>query len=107
MVFSKSFVQSQWCQFELDFCLSHVMDYDDALIVVCLDDVMDDEVTPSMMAVMKTTTYIQWKPHADVEAAFVGRLRQALYEVETLRPPHNVPLRRTENTTVTEIEEYV
>ena len=36
MVFSKDFVRSQWCQFELAYCLRHVMDYDDALIVVCV-----------------------------------------------------------------------
>jgi hypothetical protein len=34
MVFSNDFVHSQWCQFELAYCLSHVMDCEDALIIM-------------------------------------------------------------------------
>jgi hypothetical protein len=30
MVFSKNFVRSEWCQFELTYCLTHVMDYDES-----------------------------------------------------------------------------
>jgi hypothetical protein len=59
MVFSRHFVRSQWCQFELTYCLRHVMDYDDALIIVCKDYVASGKMTSAMMAVMKTTTYIQ------------------------------------------------
>ena len=81
MLFSNSFVQRQWCQFELTFCLSHVMDYDDELIIVCLDDVTSRELTGAMMAVLKTTTYIQWVNDADAIASFWGRLGIALQEV--------------------------
>ena len=81
MVFSKDFVRSQWCQFELAYCLSHAMDYDDALIVVCVDDVTSRDMTTAMMAVMKTTTYIQWAEHPDARAAFWGMLQIALQEV--------------------------
>ncbi|XP_070191358.1 toll-like receptor Tollo [Littorina saxatilis] len=81
MVFSKDFVYSQWCQFELTFCLSHVMDYDDTLLIVCLDDVTSRDMTPAMMAVLKTTTYIQWEDHGDAVDSFWGRLRLALREV--------------------------
>jgi toll-like receptor 13 len=81
MVFSKDFVLSQWCQFELTYCLRHVMDYDDALIVVCVDDVASREMTTAMMAVMKTTTYIQWAKHPDAIRAFLGRVRQSLEEI--------------------------
>ena len=81
MVFSKDFVRSQWCQFELAYCLSHAMDYEDALIVVCVDDVTSRDMTTAMMAVMKTTTYIQWAEHPDARAAFWGMLQIALQEV--------------------------
>jgi toll-like receptor 13 len=81
MVFSKDFKNSDWCQFELAYCLTHVMDYDDALIIVCLDDVTSYELTSSMMAVLKTTTYIQWWETMDAIRAFWGRLQQALHEV--------------------------
>jgi toll-like receptor 13 len=81
MIFSEDFKRSQWCQFELAFCLTHVMDYDDALIIVSLDDLTSYELTPTMMAVLKTTTYIQWDRHPDALRAFWGRLKQALHEV--------------------------
>jgi toll-like receptor 13 len=89
MVFSRHFKRSQWCQFELAFCLTHVMDYDDALIIVCLDDITSYELTSSMMAVLKTTTYIQWNRHPDAVRAFWGRVKQALHEV-TLHAEHLV-----------------
>ncbi|XP_076464004.1 toll-like receptor 2 type-1 [Babylonia areolata] len=81
MVFSADFVRSQWCQFELNMCLSHVMDHDDALIVVCVDDVISRQMTSAMMAVLKTTTYIQWQVQDDAVASFWGRLHLALNEI--------------------------
>ncbi|XP_070180954.1 toll-like receptor 13 [Littorina saxatilis] len=87
MLFSASFVQSQWCQFELSLCLTHVMDFDDALIIVCLDDVPSRDLTAAMMAVLKTTTYIQWMDDRDAVTSFWGRLRVAVSEIL----PHNNP----------------
>ncbi|XP_070181141.1 toll-like receptor 3 [Littorina saxatilis] len=81
MLFSSSFVQSQWCQFELSLCLTHVMDFDDALIIVCLDDVPSRDLTTAMMAVLKTTTYIQWMDDRDAITSFWGRLRVAVNEI--------------------------
>ncbi|KAL8621533.1 hypothetical protein ACOMHN_026205 [Nucella lapillus] len=81
MVFSTHFVRSQWCQFELSLCLTHVMDYDDALIVVCVDDVLSHDMTSSMRAVLKTTTYIQWKREVEAEDLFWRRLLLALRDV--------------------------
>ena len=69
MDFSKHFAKSQWCQFDLDLCLGYAIDNDDALIVVCLGDVVSRDLTGTMMAVLKTTTYIQ---------CFWGRLLLAL-----------------------------
>ncbi|XP_076434841.1 toll-like receptor 2 [Babylonia areolata] len=59
-LFSRHYVTSPWCQFELDLCLGHVMDHDDALIVTCLDDIASRDMTCAMEAVLKTTTYLQW-----------------------------------------------
>ena len=82
MLFSRHFLASAWCQFELAFCLQHAMDTEDALVIVCLDDVTSRDLTPAMMAVLKTTTYIQWEAgDADAARAFWGRLGQALEEV--------------------------
>ena len=81
MVFSLDFVVRQWCQYELNYCLHHVMDHDDALIIVCVDDVVSREMTTAMMAVLKTTTYIQWEEHGDAMDSFWGRLQLALHEI--------------------------
>ena len=56
MVFSKHFALSPWCQFELTFCLSHVMDVDDALLIVIVDDVQSRDMTAAMMAVLTWIT---------------------------------------------------
>nr|KAG5687319.1 hypothetical protein BaRGS_011725 [Batillaria attramentaria]KAG5712803.1 hypothetical protein BaRGS_007400 [Batillaria attramentaria] len=81
MLFSTNFAQSHWCQFELNFCLRHVMDFDDALVVVMLHDIPARDLTTAMMAVMKTTTYIEWDDTPDARASFWGRLRVAFREI--------------------------
>ena len=85
MVWSRHFATSPWCQFELTYCLTHAMDTEDALVIVCIDDVTSsDDITSAMMAVLKTTTYIQWVGERQGRAAvdsFWGRLRVALNEV--------------------------
>ena len=81
MVFSRDFVRSQWCQFELTFCLHHVMNHDDALVIVCVDDVASRDMTTAMMAVLKTTTYIQWDEDDHARDSFWRRLHLALNEV--------------------------
>nr|ARQ14828.1 toll-like recptor 10 [Oncomelania hupensis] len=81
MVFSRAFVASQWCQFELNYCLRHVMDYDDALIVTCIDDMTSLKATSAMMAVLKITTYIQWDCSPQAAASFWGRIQLALGDI--------------------------
>nr|KAG5686476.1 hypothetical protein BaRGS_030058 [Batillaria attramentaria] len=81
MIFSQGFAESQWCQFELQLCLTHVMDTGDALLVVLLNNIQPRELTPTMMAVMKTTTYIEWADDPDARDAFWGRIPRALYDI--------------------------
>ena len=83
MLFSPNFARSPWCQFELKYCLSHVMDLEDDLIVVFLDDVRSRDMTAAMMGVLKTTTYIQWvdDDHDAAIRSFWGRLQYALSEI--------------------------
>ena len=86
VVFSRHFARSQWCQFELALCLQHVIDHGDALVITCVDDVTSGgDLTPTMMAVMYTTTYIQWAEEPDAKTSFWGRLRIALREILPLR----------------------
>ena len=81
MVFSKDFAASRWCQFELDLCLGHVFDNDDDLIVTCLDDVVSRNVTSTMTAVLRTTTYIQWPREPRASASFWSKLERALHQI--------------------------
>nr|KAG5714265.1 hypothetical protein BaRGS_018482 [Batillaria attramentaria] len=81
MVFSKNFAESEWCQFELQLCLSHVMEYDDTLLVVLLHDIPSRDITPAMEALMKTTTYIEWEAGAESKDEFWGRIRRALNDI--------------------------
>nr|KAG5693789.1 hypothetical protein BaRGS_029419 [Batillaria attramentaria] len=81
MVFSSGFAQSQWCQFELRLCLSHVMEHDDALLVVFLHDVHAHDMTSTMMAVLKTTTCIEWGEEPDARTSFWGRIQIAFNEI--------------------------
>ena len=84
MVFSRSFAASKWCQFELVLCLQHAMDTHDHLLLLVLDDVIDTRnvMTSAMMAVLKTTTYLQWrKDDKDVQRAFWGRIKVALTDI--------------------------
>ncbi|XP_070204901.1 toll-like receptor 4 [Littorina saxatilis] len=83
MIFSEHFAQSRWCQFELDLCLGHVFDNDDALIVTCVGQLTPRDLTATMMAVMKTTTYIQWEEYQDDRASFWQRMRHAFKDIIT------------------------
>ena len=81
MIFSKDFAASRWCQFELDLCLGQVFDNDDDLIVTCLDDVASRDVTSTMTAVLRTTTYIQWPQDPGAVASFWNSLEIALHQI--------------------------
>ena len=86
MVFSEHFAKSQWCQFELDLCLGHVLDNEDALIVTCLGDVASRDLTSTMTAVLNTTTYIQWDQSPYVRASFWNRLELCMRDVLPAAP---------------------
>ncbi|KAK7113516.1 hypothetical protein V1264_012789 [Littorina saxatilis] len=81
VVFSKHYSRNQWCQFELNFCLRHVMDFGDNLVVTCVNDVESRDLTTAMMAVLTMMSYIRWDDDPDAMAAFWGPLRQALQEI--------------------------
>ncbi|XP_025107432.1 toll-like receptor 2 type-2 [Pomacea canaliculata] len=81
MVFSTNFARSHWCQFELAFCLRHVMENEDNLIIMCLEDILSRDMRNVMMAILKTNTYIRWQDHPHVEASFWGCLGFTLQEV--------------------------
>lgn len=81
VVFSRNFVHSHWCQFELALCLHHVLEQDDQLVVVRLSDLDSRDLTSTMLAVLKTTTYIDWEDNPEARASFWGRLLTSLSEI--------------------------
>ncbi|XP_076453842.1 toll-like receptor 4 isoform X2 [Babylonia areolata] len=83
LVFSQHFALSRWCQFELDLCLGHALDNDDALVVILLEDASSRDLTSTMTAVLTTTTYVQWQECPDMRSSFWRRLGLSLAE---LRP---------------------
>nr|KAG5696788.1 hypothetical protein BaRGS_012811 [Batillaria attramentaria] len=89
MVFSTNFSRSQWCQFELRLCHHHVTEHDDDLLVVFLEDIPSRDMTSYMMAVMRTTTYIEWADSPEARTAFWGRIQLALHDVmKSSSPSH-------------------
>jgi len=84
-VFSPHFARSQWCQFELKLCQTCAMDRDDVMVVVKLQDTEARTMTGAMLAVMLTTTYIEWEDEPRARASFWGRLKHALNDVIEIR----------------------
>ncbi|XP_070188436.1 toll-like receptor 2 [Littorina saxatilis] len=59
LVFSPHFARSQWCQFELKYCQSCVMDRDDVMVLVALEETESRDMSSAMLAILRTTTYIE------------------------------------------------
>nr|KAG5707033.1 hypothetical protein BaRGS_019638 [Batillaria attramentaria]KAG5707034.1 hypothetical protein BaRGS_019639 [Batillaria attramentaria] len=78
LIFSTEFARSRWCQFELTLCMTHVMDNADVMLVVCLGELPNVELTTNMEAVLRTSTYLQWSNDPHAMARFWRRLESAL-----------------------------
>ncbi|XP_070204902.1 toll-like receptor 2 type-1 [Littorina saxatilis] len=98
-VFSKHYAQDPMCQFELDVCLTEVVDYNERLVVVCVGDVTPRDLTSTMMAVMNTTMYIQWQYEPGTRNMFWKRLQLCLPGMERRRPRRENPDRPVTKTT--------
>nr|KAG5690864.1 hypothetical protein BaRGS_028896 [Batillaria attramentaria] len=81
MVFSSHFAASHWCQFELKMCQTCVMDRDDVLVLVTIGNTASYELTGAMLAVISTTTYLEWEANCEDRRPFWTRLRIALDDI--------------------------
>lgn len=81
MVFSPDFARSEWCQFELKYCQSHSMERNDVMVLVILHETSSRAMTPAMLALLRTTTYIQWSEEHDAKSSFWGRMNLAFNDV--------------------------
>ena len=55
---------SEWCQFELKYCQTCVMERDDVMVLVALPAAgacSPRDLTAAMMALLRTTTYLEWQ----------------------------------------------
>nr|KAG5696210.1 hypothetical protein BaRGS_021695 [Batillaria attramentaria] len=80
-LFTPRFAESHWCDFELQMCLNHVIENDDVMVVVILEHVPARDMTGVMLALMKTTTYIEWGKEEDAVESFWRRMTLALADV--------------------------
>nr|KAG5698010.1 hypothetical protein BaRGS_005828 [Batillaria attramentaria] len=80
-VFSPNFAESQWCHFELEMCLSHVVDNNDVMVIVILQHVPARDMSGAMLALVNTTTYIEWVEDPDAIASFWRRIMVALKDI--------------------------
>ncbi|KAK7094794.1 toll-like receptor 13 [Littorina saxatilis] len=90
LVFSPHFARSEWCQFELKLCQSVVMERDDVMVLVALQETRSRDMSGAMLAVLRTTTYIEWEEGQDATQAFWGRLRLALEDPDVVATQNNV-----------------
>ena len=61
VMLSKSFCESRWCKFELIIAQDRWLNNEsDALLIVMLEDLESDHMTPDLRALIRTTTYIMW-----------------------------------------------
>ncbi|XP_041357510.1 toll-like receptor 3 [Gigantopelta aegis] len=61
LVASNTFVEEEWCQFQLQLAHKHNEERDlDLLVVILLEEVDQRHITPALYAVIKTKDYISW-----------------------------------------------
>ncbi|XP_076468193.1 toll-like receptor 2 [Babylonia areolata] len=81
MVFSPDFTRSQWCQFELKVSQTLAMERDDIMILLMLHETEARDLSSTMLAILQTTTYLEWMDEDSAKASFWGRLELALGDV--------------------------
>ena len=61
VVLSSNFCKSRWCKFELIIAQDRWLNNEsDALLLVMLEDLESDHMTPDLRALIRTTTYVMW-----------------------------------------------
>ncbi|KAK2143345.1 hypothetical protein LSH36_852g00007 [Paralvinella palmiformis] len=81
ILLTRSFLRSNWCDFEFQMARIHGFDEgQDILVIVQLDDVRDTEMNRTLLNLRKTHTWLERPDPENAEAvgAFWERLRKAL-----------------------------
>ncbi|XP_050411167.1 toll-like receptor 13 [Patella vulgata] len=68
VVLSNDFARSKWCQFEMSLAQKLVIDRSiESIVVVLLEDIEAVNMSKSLNALLKTTTYIKWQDNENKE----------------------------------------
>ncbi|XP_050409731.1 toll-like receptor 2 [Patella vulgata] len=68
VVLSNDFARSKWCQFEMSLAQKLVIDRSiESIVVVLLEDIETVNMSKSLNALLKTTTYIKWQDNENKE----------------------------------------
>ncbi|ESP00048.1 hypothetical protein LOTGIDRAFT_158275 [Lottia gigantea] len=79
IVLSNNFARSEWCQFEMTLAQKHVLNRAmEPLSVVLLEDIDSENMSNSLHALLKTTTYITWYNDIEYIHLFWDRLKNSL-----------------------------
>lgn len=86
IVLSKTYVESKWCQFELHLSQHRLLEMgrNDAMILVLLEEVPKKQQEGWLRYLIRTRTYLAWRPDLEGQQLFWRRLRQVL-----LNTPNN------------------
>ena len=84
LVLSKSFLESGWCEFELQMaCMENIDKGRNAIIVVMLEDLPAKKMSKSLRLLICKNTYIEWSNDEDLKKNFWEKMRVALGSVNS------------------------
>ncbi|XP_059351036.1 toll-like receptor 13 [Daphnia carinata] len=80
IVLSRGYVESKWCQFELDLSHHRLLESErrNALVLVLLEEVPKQQQNAGLRYLMSTRTYLEWRSDPEGQKLFWQRLRQVL-----------------------------
>ncbi|XP_050401504.1 toll-like receptor 13 [Patella vulgata] len=79
VVLSNDFARSKWCQFEMSLAQKLVIDMSiESIVVVLLEDIATVNMSKSLDALLKTTTYITWNDQEEGGLEFWERLKTSV-----------------------------
>ena len=88
LVFTNHFVQSSWCDFELNMARIKCFDEGrDLIIIIMLEQVDPKHMTKTLRALLRRITYIKWPENLGERQRFWENVRKAL------RAPEVAPLK--------------
>ena len=83
LVLSKSFLESGWCEFELQMaCMENINKGRNTIIVVMLEDLPAKKMSGSLRLLIRKNTYIEWSKDEDLKENFWEKMRVALGSVD-------------------------